>query len=175
MKEIWKPINGYEGIYEVSNLGNVRSVDRVVKQMHNGGVVCNHKYRGKVLKGGKDQNGYRHLILCNKDRKRKTALVHRLVAEAFIPNPDSLPQVNHLDENKLNNRVDNLEWTTHKENTQYSVARPVIATLPNGNEEYYPSINNAGFQFSGKPNGGFIHAAVKYGKKAYGRKWRYAE
>ena len=70
MKEIWKPINGYEGIYEVSNLGNVRSVDRVVKQMHNGGVVCNHKYRGKVLKGGKDQNGYRHLILCNKDRKK---------------------------------------------------------------------------------------------------------
>ena len=175
MKEIWKPINGYEGIYEVSNLGNVRSVDRVVKQMNNG-VVCNHKYRGRVLAGSAAHNGYRHIILCDKDKNRKTALVHRLVAETFIPNPDSLPEVNHLDENKLNNRVDNLEWTTHEDNTRYSVARPVIATLTNGDEEYYPSINNAGLQITGVYNtGGSIYTALKRNGNSYGRKWRYAE
>ena len=168
--EIWKDVKGYEGYYEVSNIGNVRSVDRMVKHSKGGLRI----YKGKTLVPCLSVDGYRlvHLSKLNVSEMKR---VNRLVAEAFIPNPDSLPQVNHLDENKLNNRVDNLEWTTHKENTRYSVARPVIATLPNGNEEYYPSINNAGFQFSGNPNGGFIHAAVKYGKKAYGRKWRYAE
>lgn len=113
LNEIWRPIKGYEGLYEVSNLGRVRSLDR----------WCSHRRgkqlkKGKILLGGKDYDGYR-LVLLYKEGKRKTFKVHRLVAEAFIPNPNNLPQVNHKDENKLNNSVDNLEWCDAKYNSNY--------------------------------------------------------
>ena len=113
-EEIWRPIVGYEGLYEVSNTGRVRSLDRYVK--------CDYeKYRlhkGKVLSPGKDKDGYLSVVLsCN--GKHKKIAVHRLVAQAFIPNPDDLPIINHKDEDKTNNRVDNLEWCTVKYNMNY--------------------------------------------------------
>ena len=113
-EEIWRPIEGYEGLYEVSSYGRVRSLDKYVK--------CDYeKYRlhkGKVLSPGKDKDGYLSVVLsCN--GKLHLKKIHRLVAEAFIPNPDNLPQVNHKDEDKTNNRVDNLEWCNRKYNCNY--------------------------------------------------------
>lgn len=111
MEEIWKDIKGYEGLYEVSNLGRVRS------------LRDNHgQARIRVLQQCKSSRGYLHLILC-KNHKLKHYSVHRLVAEAFLPNPDGLPQINHIDECKTNNRVDNLEWCDAKYNINYGSGR----------------------------------------------------
>ena len=116
MQEIWKDIEGYEGIYQVSNKGRVKSLKRKICSNSN-----NHKYNTlseKLLKlsgGGK----YIQVILC-KDGKTSAKLVHRLVAQAFIPNPNNLPCVNHKDENKKNNDVRNLEWCTYKYNNEYN-------------------------------------------------------
>lgn len=101
--EIWKPICGFEGLYEVSNLGRVKSL----------------KYgKEKILKQIKDKFGYLHVILC-KNGTKKTSKVHRLVGNAFIPNPNNLPIINHKDEKKENNIVENLEWCTVKYNNTY--------------------------------------------------------
>ena len=113
-EEIWRPVVGYEGLYEVSSYGRARSLDRYVR--------CDYeKYRlhkGKVLSPGKDKDGYLSVVLsCNGKHKKIT--IHRLVAQAFIPNPDDLPIINHRDEDKRNNRVDNLEFCDHKYNMNY--------------------------------------------------------
>ena len=99
MKEEWKDIPHFDG-FQVSNDGRVRNK------------------HGRVLKGSINNNGYQMVHLRTKD-KNKLCTVHRLVAEAFIPNPDNLPQINHKDENKLNNEVNNLEWCTSKYNANY--------------------------------------------------------
>lgn len=104
-KEIWKDIPGYEGLYKVSNLGNVKSLKR------NG-------IKGIILKGEKDEFDYKRVTLCKKNKTKKYK-VHRLVAQAFIPNPNNLPQINHKDENSKNNNVENLEWCTAKYNSNY--------------------------------------------------------
>ena len=107
MNEIWKDIDGYEGLYQVSNLGQVKSIrDKY------------GNYREKILKQGKRKDGYLYVNLY-KEGKRKYNLVHRLVANAFIPNPNGYTCVNHKDENPLNNCVSNLEWCTHKYNINY--------------------------------------------------------
>ena len=100
MEEIWKDIEGYEGLYQVSNMGRVRSLRKNI-----------------ILREGISR-GYSVLNL-SKNGKPLTKKVHRLVANAFIPNPDNLPQVNHKDENKLNNCADNLEWCTQEYNLNY--------------------------------------------------------
>lgn len=103
MEEIWKDIEGYEKLYQVSNLGRVKSL----------------KFgKERILKAIKGKDGYLRISFC-KERKIKTFLVHRLVAFAFIPNPDNLPQVNHLDENKQNNISSNLEFCDAKYNINY--------------------------------------------------------
>ena len=110
--EIWKDVKGYEGLYQVSNLGRIKSL----------GNLQNRKE--KLLKIN-IRNGYCTTYLY-KNNKKKSFLCHRLVAEAFISNPDNLPQVNHKDENKLNNCVENLEWCTAKYNVNYSSAKPIL-------------------------------------------------
>lgn len=110
MIEIWKPICGYEGIYDVSNYGNVRSVDRI-------------DFAGRHLKGKlfstKAKESYITCVL-TKCGKHRTFRIHQLVAEAFIPNPEGKPCVNHKDGNKQNNHVENLEWCTHSENNVHA-------------------------------------------------------
>lgn len=118
MEEIWKPISGFEGLYEVSNLGRVRSVDRVIKRT-NGYLL---PLKGKILPQYKKRGNspfYRLYVNLSKDGKSYSKTVHRLVASAFIPNPMGLEQVNHLDENPLNNNVWNLEWCSNEYNHNY--------------------------------------------------------
>jgi hypothetical protein len=103
--EVWKPVPNYEGLYEVSNIGKVRSV---------------YRYK-RVLKPMISNSGYERVDLF-KDKNRKQFSVHRLVAMAFVDNPDKKPFVNHKDENKLNNSAENLEWVSHIENCRYGTA-----------------------------------------------------
>lgn len=114
MKEIWKDIKGYEGLYQVSNLGRVKSLGR----NQTIGDKTTYFKEEKILIGSKNHKGYWYVGLY-KDGKGKRKAIHRLVAEHFIPNPENKPCVNHKDEVKTNNCVDNLEWLTHKENTNY--------------------------------------------------------
>ena len=110
MTEIWKDIKGYEGLYQVSNLGRIKSLPR---ETNNQFSWCE-----RILKLKKTKFGY--LVACLKvNGKDSFKSVHRLVAEAFIPNPLNLPQVNHKDEDKSNNRVDNLEWCDAVYNMNY--------------------------------------------------------
>ena len=117
MKETWKWIDGYQNMYQVSNFGRVRSVDRDVYC-----EVSPNKLQhifGKILKQGLNKKGY-PIVYLSKDGKQKTIAVHRLVAKAFIDNPLSLPQVNHKDGCKTNNNVDNLEWCDNSYNQKHA-------------------------------------------------------
>lgn len=126
IEEIWKDIKGYEEFYQISNLGNVRSLPR------NGTIN-----KSRILKPNNVKN-YLQVSL-QKHGKTKYQKVHRIVAETFIPNPNNYPQVNHIDGNKHNNRVDNLEWVTSSENQLHSYytlknnIKPVLQYDRNGN------------------------------------------
>lgn len=110
MEEIWKPVAGFEGLYEVSNLGRVYSIPRI-----DGGNV---KRGGHLMSYTSDKGGYLRCKL-TKNGKRKIMFVHRLVAMAFIPNPKNFPCINHKDENTANNVVTNLEWCDYSYNINY--------------------------------------------------------
>lgn len=116
MKELWKDIKGYEGCYQVSNLGRIKSLDRMTNNQYG-----EYFMKGRILKNSiiKDK-GYCRVSLNNGNGKISKR-VHRLVAEAFIPNPENKLEVNHKDGNKLNNCVSNLEWCTNKENIEHSI------------------------------------------------------
>lgn len=101
-EEVWKDVVGYEGMYCVSNFGNIYSL-----------------YTNKVLNHGTRKDGYQYVILSKEDKK-KYKMIHRLVAEAFIPNINNLPIINHKDENPSNNNANNLEWCTWKYNATYN-------------------------------------------------------
>lgn len=119
--ETWADIEGYEGKYQVSTQGNVWSVDRTVKRIYKNGQVVIQPIPGRSLKLSKNsRTGYLECGLCE-GSKTTIRAVHRLVAEAFLPNPESKPQVNHKDGNKLNNKLTNLEWVTPLENTQHAI------------------------------------------------------
>lgn len=187
----WKEISGTDGAYFVSDAGEVRSIDRY--------IVCKDgkaKHRkGHVLTGTKNSMGYLRVQIWRNGRKQR-CFVHRLVAEAFVDNPNSLPVVNHKDFNPLNNRANNLEWCTERQNYDYSynrgrykrtdawksnlqdtlvnvMGKPVIGTrVSDGAELHFQSVNatrTVGFQPSCVSN-------CCQGKRAShkGYAWRFA-
>jgi len=115
MEEIWKKIKGYEEYYEVSNLGRIRSLDRL---RWNGRGY--QKQLGAIKRQTVNNMGY-YVVGLSKDGKNTLFLVHRIIAEAFIPNPKNLPLVNHIDGNKLNITLENLEWSTHAKNNAHAI------------------------------------------------------
>ena len=112
--EFWADVKGYEGLYQVSNLGHVKSLN------------YNHGKKHKIMVGGIDRYGYRYYTL-SKNKKTQNFWGHRLVAMAFIPNPENLPQINHKDENKQNNTMSNLEWCNSKYNSNYGTRNKKIS------------------------------------------------
>lgn len=157
--ETWRSIAGYEGLYEVSNLGRVRSL----------------KFgKTKILKPGSAGKGYLFVNLY-RDGIRKTALVHRLVAEVFIPNTLNLKTVNHIDEDKTNNDVLNLEWMTSKDNTVYSQARQVQMFGKSTGKllATFQSIKEAAHK-TGVQHGNIVNCCKGRYKSAGGYVWKYA-
>ena len=129
MSEVWKDIPDFEGLYQVSNMGRVRSVDRVVTDK-DGGM---RKLKGKVLKPGINGRGYELVRLCN-DNGATNKSVHRLVLEAFKPHVNmSDLQVNHIDADKLNNHLTNLEWVTARDNMLHAYDMGLITNIGEGN------------------------------------------
>ena len=146
--EIWKDIEGFEGLYQVSNLGKVKSLSRVLKS--------GHKWKEKIVAITYNKyDKYGRVMLSNGGKTRRF-LIHRLVAQAFIPNPDNLPLINHKDENPSNNCANNLEWCTQKYNNSYGTHNErMIRTQLNRNDvskriicveinKEFPSISEAG-------------------------------
>lgn len=119
--EIWKDIKGYEGLYQVSNMGNIRSSDRIVHVKHSHREYDELR-KGKIVKGLPRRHGYLAVFLY-KDGKRRHESIHRLVAEAFCARREGDTDVNHKNEIKTDNRASNLEWCTHKENTNYGTSQ----------------------------------------------------
>ena len=127
MEEIWKDIKDYEEKYQVSNTGRVKIKENITQRM-NMGVLRNYKQKEIIMKPS--ENGYGYLkVGLNKNGKYKNSYIHRLVATAFLSNEDNLPQVNHIDGNKHNNCVNNLEWCTEKDNSIH--ARDVLKITSN--------------------------------------------
>lgn len=116
-----KPVIGYEGYYEVDQFGRVNSINRMVR-VNDNGRIYDKPLIGKQMKQSLHTKGYKTVSL-TKDGDTKTLYVHRIVAEAFIPNPNNFPCVNHIDEDKTNNFVENLEWCSEQYNTTYGKAR----------------------------------------------------
>jgi hypothetical protein len=119
--EVWKDIENFSK-YQVSNLGNVKSIDRYTKAKDNE-IIHRKEF---LLKGFINKKGYRQVTLYDINKKPKTMRVHRLVAEAFIQNKNNLPQVNHINGNKLDNRVENLEWCNDIDNKHHAINNGLV-------------------------------------------------
>lgn len=161
----WRDIPGFDGEYQVNNIGTVYSVKSK-----------------RVLRQKIDRYGYAQVTLYHKGHARYIS-VHRAVAMAFIPNPDRKNCVNHLDENKLNNDVKNLEWVTVKENDNYGTRnermkrtkskRPVIRILPDGTEQHYRGVKEASRK-TGIAHSQIRNACLGVNKMPWAKEWRYA-
>lgn len=131
--EIWKSIEGYEGLYEVSNFGRIKSLPRYV--ILGNGKMCERLIDEKILEQKTTTKfGYKKVSL-NKNKKQKTFVIHRLVASAFIPNPENKPQVNHKDGVKTNNNLENLEWVTASENQIHALKLGLV--VPKRGKDHY--------------------------------------
>ena len=172
--EIWRDIEGFEGLYQVSNLGRTKRLYKNDKE--------------KILKPFFNRYGYLYINLY-KEGKRETCRVHRLVAKAFIPNPENKPEVNHKDEDKTNNKVENLEWMTRRENNNYGTrnersrksqtndkkrSQPIYGINIKTNEKIeFSSTREA--QRNGFSSGSIVHCLKGRRKTHKGYKWYYKE
>lgn len=132
--EVWKPADGYEWAYSVSNYGRISSVSRVAKRSTNGPLPI----RGRLLTGALSNRGYLYVTL-TVDGKKKNLSIHRLVARTFLDNHRHLPQVNHKDGNKKNNHVENLEWCTNRDNAIHALRIGLSSPPTSGPGEISPA------------------------------------
>ena len=184
MTEEWRDIPGFEGRYQVSNIGRVKSLPRRVNN-HTGTLMV----KEKILKQRPDFKGYMRIDLNDNDGKHRYLGVHRLVAMAFIPNPHNKPQINHIDGIKNHNSVDNLEWVTNSENQKHAYRTGLSHTAENAgrpkkailqidletNEviQRYECIADAGRKYG---NGSTIRrCCIGASHTAYGYKWQFAD
>lgn len=166
MEEIWRNIEGYEGLYQVSNTGKVRNTKT-----------------GKIFKTQIEHCGYEYVIL-HKGKKEKLCLIHRLVALAFVPNPNNYPCVNHKDECKTNNVYTNLEWVDHKTNCNYGTRNKKISRA-HCKPIYQYSIDgtfikewnsiNAAANYYNISSQRLSHCVNGRSKTSYGYVWKYAK
>lgn len=174
--EQWKDIPGYEGLYQASNYGQIRSLDNIQHVMFRGKSVIKLKH-GKIIKQGKHRGGY-VLVWLSKNGSVRAHTVHRLVAETFLPNPDELPEINHIDGNKKNNAITNLEWVSRSENLNHAYK---CLGRKNGLERKivcvetgvaFKSIQQAAEEY-GITGGAIQHALCGRNKTAKGLHWQY--
>lgn len=183
--EIWKPVVGHEGAYEVSDQGRVRSLDRTICATTRWGTLAQRLLRGRTLRGTDNGRGYFQVSLCDETGRRVNNLIHRLVAQTFLPEVRGKTHVNHINGDKSDNRASNLEWCSRSENMQhahdtglldpYSV--PVIGTCVfSGRETRYEKQTDAEIALSGtgRPSSAINHCLVGKKKTAYGHVWRRA-
>lgn len=137
--EIWKDVVGWEAFYEVSNFGNVRGKEKIVKNV-NGVRKLDRLIPRRPLKPQSNHLGYKSVNLYM-DSKMTKKPIHRLVSEAFLPNPENKPCVNHKDFNPSNNHVDNLEWCTYQYNYDYSKER-IINSMAKGEDHFYAKLTS---------------------------------
>lgn len=160
-EEIWKEIEGFEGLYAVSNKGRIRNIRT-----------------GRILKYGIDGMGYPFVLLCKANSKPKNIKVHKLVAQAFIPNPKNLPQVDHIDENKKNNDVSNLRWVTASQNQRHSAHQKSCKikqlTLDGELVKTWGSSKQIERE-TGYRQGNIIQCCKSKIRSAYGYRWEYAD
>lgn len=151
--EVWKPVVGFDGFFEVSCLGSIRSVDRVVNKVNKSklGEEFNQiqKVKGKTLIKAVNRHGYEKLRT-NVNGKRTNFIIHREIAKSFIPNPENKPQVNHIDGCKTNNCVSNLEWVTCKENMEHATRTGLRPKSPIGRDAYLLKYETKVFDCEGK-------------------------
>lgn len=176
MKEIWKDIRGYEGLYQISNLGRVKKLRYEYVDTYKSGrhrVFPEHLVAINLCK-----NGYYMVDLRKHNEKRKRVYVHRLIAEAFIPNPNNLPCINHKDENRQNNSINNLEWCTYRYNVIYGNSRRKSVATRRKNNSYIVSddcrdkIRN---KLKGKKKTNVHCKHISEGRKKYFQNKKYCE
>lgn len=165
MTEKWKPIEGYEGLYEVSDFGRIRSLQRTTTVKGKEGKLYARTHKAKILAQTFDGRNYYLQVSLSKNGKNKKLLVHRLVAKAFIENPLFLPEVNHIDEDKTNNFAENLEWCTHKYNNNYGSKRTSSCGEKNSQNKFSEElIKQVRLEFvAGDPEKGLTALSKKYG------------
>ena len=188
MEEIWKDIKSYEGLYQISNTGKIKSLERY-KDNHSKKQLVKEKIRKQII----SKTGY-YTCMLNKNGKIKLFKVHRLIAEAFIPNPNNYPIINHKDGNKLNNDISNLEWCNYSHNGKEAYRLGLIKNNTYGIKKYNNSLKIKVNQYDLKGNFikkwkciSDIQKELNYAttnicrcckgtyKTAYGYIWKYAE
>lgn len=180
MVENWKDIPGYEGAYQVSDSGRVKSLEKYSERMTRWGTLTVVLLPERIMSPGRNKAGYLHVTL-RLDKTDRTFLVHRLVALAFIQNPLFLRTVNHLDGVKSNNCVANLEWASQQANNHHArTALPyhrfrhaVVATREDGSRMWFESKKAAEIELCGRPTG-LISWAFKNKRLALGMSWSHA-